>query len=190
MRRTALQPLLPRLVLRWLTLLALLCAGTGSGAQGVELAALQVRRSDGALVLDYSARLTLSPAVEEALRRGVPIYFTAQATLMRNRWYWRDERVARVVRSWRLSYQPLSAQWRVSLGGLAQSFATLSEALAPLSRVGSWRLAEADKLDGGERYYVEFSFLLDSTQLPRPMQFDLGADWKLGVERVLRVDQP
>ena len=40
------------------------------------------------------------------------------------------------------------------------------------------------------RYYVEFSFKLDTSQLPRPMQFGIGgqADWTLGVERTLRVE--
>ena len=157
-------------------------------AQGVELNQLQLRRVDGGLTLDYNARLTLTPQIEEALQRGVPLYFIATAQLTRSRWYWRDERVARLARSWRLSYQPLTASWRVSLGGLSQGFATLSEALAPLSRVSGWRLAEAGTLEPGERYHLEFSFQLDNSQLPRPMQIDLGGDWKLGVERSVKVD--
>ena len=32
------------------------------------------------------------------------------------------------------------------------------------------------------------SFQLDNSQLPQPMQIDLGSDWKLGIERTLRVD--
>ncbi|NRF66197.1 DUF4390 domain-containing protein [Aquincola sp. S2] len=192
MRRTQVQALLPRILTR-LVLWAVLTIVMGAGAplaraQGVELTSLQVNRADGALALEYSARLTLSRAIEDALQRGVPMYFTAHATVLRSRWYWRDERLARVARTWRLSYQPLTASWRVSLGGLAQSFPTLSEALAPMSRVAGWRLLEAEKLDSGERYYVEFSFQLDNSQLPRPMQLDLGDDWKLGIERWIRVE--
>jgi hypothetical protein len=67
------------------------------------------------------------------------MYFVAEATLLRNRWYWRDERVARVSRSWRLAYQPLTGTWRVGLGGLNQNHATLAEALAVVSRSGGWR---------------------------------------------------
>jgi hypothetical protein len=178
---------------RWLASMAwLLLAGATAPApalaQGVELSQLQVRRVDGGLVLDYNARLTLTPQIEEALQRGVPLYFVAQAQVLRSRWYWRDERVARQVRSWRLSYQPLTASWRISLGGLSQVYATLSEALAPLSRVSGWRLVEPGTLEPGERYQVEYSFQLDNSQLPRPMQIDLGGDWKLGVERNVRVD--
>src|SRR5689334_20692520 len=73
-------------------------------AQGIELVQLQAARRDGALTLEYAARITLPKAAEEALHRGVPVYFVAEATLLRSRWYWRDERVARVNRSWRVAY--------------------------------------------------------------------------------------
>jgi hypothetical protein len=194
MRRTILQPML--LLREALTrLIVLLAIGMGALgvmqpalAQGVELTSLQALRADGALTLDYNARLTLTPAVEDALKHGVPLYFVAQAAVYRNRWYWRDERVARVTRSWRLSYQPLTSSWRVSLGGLSQNYPTLAEAMAPLSRVSGWRLVEAERLEPGERHYLEFSFHLDSSQLPRPMQIDVGTDWKLGIERSLRLE--
>lgn len=194
MLRSTLQPLLLLLreALSWLivccALGGALGATTQAQAQGVELTSLQALRADGALTLDYNARLTLTPAIEDALKRGVPMYFVAEAAVYRNRWYWRDERQARVTRSWRLSYQPLTSSWRLSLGGLSQNFPTLAEAMAPLSRVSGWRLLDADRLEPGERHYLEFSFQLDNSQLPRPMQIDLGTDWKLGIERSLRLE--
>ena len=157
-------------------------------AQAVELKQLQLQRRDGDLTLEFSARLTLGPAIEDALQRGVPLYFNARATVYRDRWYWRDERVARVSRTWRLAYQPLTASWRLSLGGLSQGYGSLSEAMAPLSQISGWRLVELDKLEPGSRHHVEFSFNLDNSQLPQPMQIDLGGDWKLGIERTLRVE--
>ncbi|MBP6903422.1 MAG: DUF4390 domain-containing protein [Burkholderiaceae bacterium] len=179
---------LPWLVRVWVAVLAGWLLSLSALAQGVDLGQLETRRRDGELQLDYQARLSLTPAIEEALQRGVPLYFTAQVTVLRNRWYWRDERLARASRTWRVAYQPLTAQWRVSLGGLSQSYATLSEALAPLSRVSGWKLLEADKLEAGERHYLEFSFRLDNNLLPPPMQVDIGNDWKLRVERTQRID--
>ena len=64
----------------------------------------------------------------------------------------------------------------------------LAEALAPLSRVSGWHLLDGEKLEPGERYYVDFGFRLDNSQLPQPMQIDLGGDWKLSVERTLRIE--
>ena len=176
--------------LQLLLVLGCLWAGAVRG-QGVELAALHTSVSDGALNLDFAARVTLPKAVEDALHRGVPIYFVAEARLLRNRWYWRDERVARVSRSWRVVYQPLTNTWRVGLGGLHQTHETLAEALSTASRSAGWKLAELSHIDPGSSYTVEFSYRLDTKQLPSPMQFGLGGpggEWSVGVERVLKLE--
>lgn len=159
-------------------------------AQGIDLALLTAYRQDGELLLDFDARLTLPGPVEDALQRGVPVYFVAQATLYRHRWYWRDERVARVQRSWRVAYQPLTSNWRVGFGGFNQSFATLPEALAVVSRSARWKVAELSQLDPDAKQYLEFSYRLDTSQLPSPLQIGLGGqgEWSLGIERTLRLD--
>lgn len=159
-------------------------------ADPVELGQLQLGRSDGALTLEFAARVTLPKAVEEALHRGVPVYFVAQAEVRRSRWYWRDERVARVQRSWRVAYQPLTNSWRVSLGGLHQSYPTLPDAMGVVSRSAGWRIAELSQLDADARYYVEFSYKLDTAQLPSFMQIGLGGpgEWAIGAERVIRLE--
>ena len=159
-------------------------------AQGVELALLDLHRRDGELTLDFDARLILPRSVEDAMQRGVPVYFVAEATLYRSRWYWRDQRVARITRAWRLAYQPLTGVWRLGLGGLNQTYGTQAEALAAMSRAANWKLADLSQIDPDSRYYLEFSFRLDTSQLPSPMQIGLGGqgEWALGVERELRLD--
>ena len=175
-------------------LLVLACLWAWAGAargQGVELTALNIGQTEGALSLDFAARVTLPTAVEDALQRGVPIYFVAEARLLRSRWYWRDERVARVSRSWRVAYQPLTNTWRVGLGGLHQTHDTLAEALGTASRSAGWKLVDLSQIDPESSYYLEFSYRLDTKQLPGPMQFGLGGpggDWSVGVERVLKLE--
>ena len=178
----------------WLgALLVLLTLATPlAWAQGVEVLDLKASRDEAAVSLDYQLRVTLPPAVEAAVLRGVPIYFAAQASLWRPRWYWRDEREARVSREWRLSFQPLTSTWRVSQGGLGQSFASLAEAMSAMTRSTAWRIADAREVDPDGRHYLEFSWRLDTTQLPRPMQIGLGgiggaSDWSLGVERNVKL---
>lgn len=158
--------------------------------QGVELTTLRTTRADGALNLEFSARVNLPRAVEEALSRGVPVYFVAQATLWRDRWYWRDERVARVSRQWRVAFQPLTGHWRVGLAGLNQTHASLGDALTAASRSAGWRLADLSQIDPDKSYTVEFEFRLDTAQLPSPMQFGLvtQGDWAVGASRVLKVE--
>lgn len=182
--------LTPLLLLLRLAALLMLLGGAGARAQGVEVSTLGLNRQDGQLTLEFSLRVQLSRPVEDALRRGVPMYFVAQASTYRNRWYWRDERVARVSRSWRLVYQPLTSSWRVGIGALTQNFGTLDEALGVITRTSGWRIAELAALDADGRHYVEFVFRLDTGQLPPPMLVGLTSqvDWQLGVERSLRVD--
>jgi hypothetical protein len=185
------RPMRRRRLLAWICLAALaLPALPPARAQGIDLVALALQRQDGALTLDFNARLQLSRTVQDALERGVPIYFIAEATVLRSRWYWRDERVARASRTWRLAFQPLTSTWRVGLGAIGQSYATLPEALSAVTRLSGWKLAELSQIDPDARHYVEFSFRLDTTQLPGPMQIGLTgqADWVLRVERTLRVE--
>ena len=161
-------------------------------SQGVELATLKTSKSDGGLNLEFVARITLPKAVEDALRNGVPIYFLAEAQLQRPRWYWRDDRINRVSRQWRVAYQPLTGSWRVGLGGLNQTYATLNDALTAASSSSGWRLADLAQLDADKTYTVDFQYQLDTTQLPGPMQFGLGGlggpgDWAVGATRVLKV---
>ena len=187
-----LRALLPLLPVLW-AVLGLQLAPQPAQAQGVELATLQTAKSDGALNVDFVARVTLPKAVEDALLRGMPIYFVADVQLYRNRWYWRDERVARISRSWRLAFQPLTTSWRVSLAGFNQTFPSMAEALTAVSRSGGWKLVDLSQLDFDKSFYLEFNYRLDTTQLPGPMQFGLGGlggqgDWAVGVGRTLRVD--
>ena len=109
---------------------------------------------------------------------------------MRPRWYWRDERIGRATREWRLSYQPLTSSWRISQGGLGQSFPNLGEALSAMTRSAGWRIADAREVEPDGRHYVDFIWRLDTAQLPRPMQIGLSgiggaSEWTLGVERNL-----
>lgn len=180
------------LVCLWLTL-----AAPAVKAQGVDVLELKPRRDEASLSLDYQLRVTLPPAVEDAALRGVPIYFSAQATLWRTRWYWRDERMARVQRDWRVSFQPLTSTWRVSQGGLGQSFSNLAEAMAAITGSIGWRVADARDVDPDSRHTIEFSWRLDTSQLPRPMQIGLtglggAGDWSVGVERSVKLaaEQP
>ena len=158
--------------------------------QGVDLVSLELQRQEGWLTLEFNARLQLSRAVQDALERGIPVYFVADALVLRNRWYWRDERMARVSRTWRLAYQPLTSSWRVGIGALGKSYSSLPEALGAVSRLSGWRLAELAALEADSRHYVEFAFRLDTTLLPGPMQIGLTSqsDWTLRIERTLRLE--
>ena len=77
-------------------------------AEVLELAASSSARTDDGLSSTSPPASSCRAPVEDALQHGVPLYFVAEAEVFRDRWYWRDERVARRPRVWRLAYQPLT----------------------------------------------------------------------------------
>lgn len=166
----------------------------------VEVTELRVEKSDGALLLQSSLRLELSGAVEDALQKGMPIYFLSEAELSRDRWYWYDKKVGAATRHYRLAYQPLTRVWRLNVSrdpigatgltsSLSQTFETLPEALSAIRRTVNWKLAEATDIDGDNKYTLIFKFKLDVSQLPRPFQMTAGgqAEWNIAVQKTLRL---
>lgn len=187
-------------LLRLLLLPVCLFAGSVLAREPTVLQSALVRSADG---VQMSVRLALapSPAVEDALLKGVPVYFVWQSEVFRERWYWSDKRIASATRALRLAYQPLTRRWRVSLStdaagsgaglqyALHQSFDSLNEALQGVSRVVGWQIAEAGALEDGVAYRVQWRFRLDLTLLPRPFQIGMAnqPDWLIEVQRSLDV---
>ncbi len=175
------------LVALWLGL-----APAMAGAEAVSLLSLQrSAQPHSGIAIDYSVKVTLPKPVVEVLQRGVPVYFNVQGTVVRPRWYWRDERIARVTRVWRVAYQPLTSNWRVGQGALTQTVNTLDEAIAAIATANNWLLAEPQRIVEDERYVVQFAWQLDTTQLPPAMQVAIGggasSDWQVKLEAAFGV---
>ncbi len=183
---------------------ACLCVGAPHVAQaestGAEVSQLQIERTSEGVFLSVSVRFDLPTAVEDALLKGVPLFFVAEVEVYRDRWYWYDKRLLSAERHLRLAYQPLTRRWRLnvasgvitanSLGvALNQSFDSLPEALAALRRVSRWKIADASEIDPEQRHSVVYSFRLDLAQLPRPFQIGvLGqADWNISASTSQRL---
>ncbi|MFM2341174.1 MAG: hypothetical protein RLZZ592_827 [Pseudomonadota bacterium] len=177
--------------LRLALLLALpLLASAPVHAATLDLTRLDALRTDQGVLLNFETRFELPAAVEDALNRGIPLHFAAEAVLMQGRWYWRDKELARISRTWRLAYQPLTLIYKVSQGGLSQNYRSLGEALRALQRLTHWRIADAPAGDD-ERLHVDFTYRLDTDQLPRPMQIGIGSqpDWSLRTTRTVPVSE-
>lgn len=169
----------------------MLCSGLAFAA-GIDLREVELGRSDEGVLLSFTADFELPAAVEEALLKGVPLHFEAEARVYRSRWYWRDQRIARASRTWRLAYQPLTRRYRVTFGSLNQNYDSLGEALAAIQRTTRWRIAGLNEFEAGERHYIELDYRLDTSQLPRPFQIGIGgqAEWDLSAESTLVMDDP
>ncbi len=76
-------------------------------APTVQVADLALERVDDAYLLSTTLGFELPTPVEEALNKGVALYFLSQAEVFKERWYWYEKSVALQERHYRLSYHPL-----------------------------------------------------------------------------------
>ena len=166
--------------------LALACAlaGAGANADVIQVRSAELHAEEDGYYLNADFELALNPTLEEALQKGVPLYFVLEFELTRPRWYWLDEKVVAASTQYRITYNALTRQYRVSMGLLAQGYATLEEVEHFLSRVTSREVARRDALAKGTRYDAAVRLRLDVNQLPKPFQVSALAsrEWTLQSE--------
>lgn len=185
---TQLRPhLLARMrVVLMLTLALLLWLPPAAYAQVIEATEARIEYQDGGFELAASFEFDLPPALEDALHKGISLYFAVDFELTRPRWYWFDDKPVNTSRSVRLSYQPLTRQYRISTGGLQLPFSRLTSALQFIQRVRGWRVFERNAVKPGESYHAQVRMRLDLSQLPKPFQinavntrdWNLASDWR------------
>jgi hypothetical protein len=168
---------------RWLAL-ALLFLALAAGAAEIEVKSADITLGEDVWQLDAEFGIDLGHHLEEVVSRGVALYFVAEFELTRARWYWVDEHVIGRKQTWRLSYNALTRQYRLSSGALHQNFATLGEALGVLARLRNWAIADKAQLKAGEPYNAALRLKLDLTQLPKPFQVTAigNKDWNITAE--------
>lgn len=182
--------MLDRLI-RGLLLCCLLLPGWGSGAAvaaEVEVGQPQLVAGEDVYTLSADFNFDFNPRLEEAVSRGLVLHFVIDFEMTRPRWYWVDEKLVSRSQTLRLSYQPLTRQYRLGAGALHRSFPTLTQALEALSRLRGWTVIEKGDAGyrPGETFQSAVRFRLDVSQLPRPFQISafgnkewtLASDWK------------
>lgn len=187
-------------------------APLGTLAQGVdalsgevllaqEKTGLELQREGDALLLTSSLHWMLPDLVQDALLKGIPVHFIAQADMVRERWYWSNQELLSAERFMRLSYQPLTRRWRLYTGNqpfegqglgvaLSSTFETLQEAVQAMQRIVRWRIGTMDSLPSSGLALLQLRFRIDLSHFPRPLQIGaLGrSDWNLLVTRREWVD--
>lgn len=150
-------------------------------AEGVIVKSAKLESTEEGYQLDADFDFQLNAAMQEAVRKGVPLYFVVEFELTRGRWYWLDQKVAQESRDRRLSYAPLTEQYRITVSGVSQNVSNFEEVRRILSRVRSWTVVEKGKLKPGERYEAALRFRLDTAQLPKPFQLSVmtSKEWSL-----------
>jgi hypothetical protein len=184
---------------RWLCVFGL-CFGlvqVSTTTQAADIGRLTVERTEDGVYLSASIRFELPAPVEDAMLKGIAMFFVVEADIFESRWYWTDKRVASAARTIRLAYQPLTRVWRVNIvngvvqgasglrATLNQNYDSLTDALSAVQRLSRWRLADNAEIEPDVAYKLEFSYNLDLSQLPRPFQIGVVGqkDWTISVKR-------
>ena len=183
--RALARPALRALCAAALALFVLTWVASAARADTIPVKFAELRIEEGEVLLNAEFDLTFNATLEEALQRGVPLYFILEFELTRGRWYWFDEKVGQTSLTYRVSYNALTRQYRVGSGLLAQTLGSLEEVERYIGRVTSRPVARADGLAKGMRYEASIRLRLDVAQLPKPFQVNalasrewtLASDW-------------
>ncbi len=167
----------------------------------VEMQGLKFERQDTAFYMSVHWRLDLPPALEDALLKGITLYFVTEVEISQERWYVYNQRVAQAERHVRLFYQPLTRRWRVNISpqpfngsglgmSFGQSYDTVEEAMSAVRRIVQWRIANASDYNPDAKQTISINFKLDLKQLPRPLQIGAAgqSDWNIGFSKSQRLE--
>jgi hypothetical protein len=176
------------------------CIPIAWAATPVELQTLKVERFEHGVYASANLQFELPAVLEEAMFKGVSLYFVTEIDIFRERWYFYDQRVSHAERHVRVTYMPLTRRWRVNISAqpfsatglgmnLGQSHDSLEEALGAVRRIVQWRVAMASDVEVDGRQSLEFSFKLDLNQLPRPLQIGAAgqSDWNIKLNKSQRL---
>ena len=161
-----------------------LLATPAAQAEGIEVRHAALVTGEEGYFLEADFEIALNVTLEEALNKGVPLYFLLEFEVIRPRWYWLNEKVLNTQQQYRLSYNTLTRQYRLGVGSLYHNFGALPEALDFLSRVRRRQVLDPGILSKDNTYTAGVRMRLDVSQLPKPFQLNALAsrDWNFGSE--------
>ncbi len=167
-------------------LMGLSLTSTAVNAEGIKIKSFELEKVDSDWLLNASFQIELSPGLEDAVQKGVVLYFQTDFELTRSRWYWFDEKAIFVQRQTRLSYQPLTQQYRIASDGFIFSAKTIAEALQATGTIGGWRVVDNSQLDSSKTYTASLRMALDLGKLPKPFQVNAlnNREWNVSSEWV------
>lgn len=169
-----------------ISLLLLAAPARGEGGGGIEIKSFTLEAVDKGYQINLDADITLNNTLEQALEKGIILYFVSKFTLIDSHWYWLDEEVARSKQRIELSYHALTRQYRLSGNRMVpQGFDTLQEALQTLGKQHNVPIEMKSTLKQDVEYIATLQVWLDISRLAKPFQLEWfsSKDWNLSSEK-------
>lgn len=171
-----------------LLLMLLLTAAQPAAAEGISSVRAEARLTEsGQMAVSSRFKTELPNQLEQALRQGVPLYFslsyrlsapTVAAYKFRFNQLLNDNSV-----QYKLSFHPLTNRYRVSVGTFSTEYDTLAAALRAIGAIANWKVLEQGELAdvAAKEVKAEIRLLFSTAKLPKPFQINAltSKSWQL-----------
>ncbi|WP_341326370.1 DUF4390 domain-containing protein [Methylotuvimicrobium sp. KM2] len=174
----------------WIALLASLLARPAflhADESKIEIRSIDFALRDGHYYLSADIHYELTQTAREALQKGIPLYWDVLIKVVRERaWLWNKTLVDFKIR-YRIQYHALLNNYRVTniSSSDSTSYASLSTALAGMSKIRNIAVLTEGDIAEDESYHVGVKTRFDREALPLPLrpaayinpQWYLSSDW-------------
>jgi len=152
----------------------------------IQVRSFKLTAVDTGYTVSIDSTIELNPTLEQALEKGVVLYFVNKFTLIESRWYWIDKEVARIKTRTGLRYHALTRHYQLSNGTFSRNYSTLKDALVGLQKLRDQPLIMEYDLKPNVQYNATLRLWLDLTRMPKPFQVEaLGSSaWNLSSSRL------
>lgn len=172
----------------FISLLSAVCLDTASAQPygSIQVRSFKLTAVDTGFSVDIDSTIELNPTLEQALEKGIVLYFVNKFTLVEPRWYWFDKEVARIKTRVGLRYHALTRRYILSDNTFSRNYSTLKDALVALQRLRDHPLTIYHELKPNVQYNATLRLWLDLTRMPKPFQVEaLGSSaWNLSSDRL------
>jgi hypothetical protein len=155
-------------------------------AEDIRIKSVNVAAVEQNYVISVDTEIALNATLEQALEKGIVLYFVTKFSLVDSRWFWLNDEVARGKLRVGLRYYALTRQYHLNYPSFSQSFNTLKEALQVLGQLREYPLTVKFELKQDVDYIASLRIWLDLTRMPKPFQVEaLGSSqWNLSSDRL------
>lgn len=166
--------------------LMLLLLITTAQAEGIRIKSVDLAAVEQGYEINVDSEIILNATLEQALEKGIVLYFVTKFSLVDSRWYWLNDEIARGKLRIGLRYYALTRQYYLNYPAFSQSFNTLEEALQALGQLHNYSLIVKSELKQDVDYIASLRIWLDLTRMPKPFQVEaLGSSrWNLSSNKL------
>ncbi len=155
-------------------------------AESIRIKSVNLIAAEQGYEISVDSEIALNATLEQALEKGIVLYFVTKFSLVDSRWYWLNDEIVRGKLRVGLRYYALTRQYHLNYPSFSQSFNTLQEALQVLGQLRDYPLTVKSELKQDIDYIASLRIWLDLTRMPKPFQVEAlsSSQWNLSSDKL------